>query len=258
MKMIFNEKKYVEDILALGKFTAKPSTDIYMLTKYYFHMGYRSEEIIEKIMEFVQVASNNPKAWKSRVKQTVKNFKGAKLNIVEEIHLTQSELDAIFALTKEHYQKLAFGLLVWLKVINTARGKQNDWMNLEDTVELFKDIQVNRNSADRDFMIGTLEEWGYVFNTVRSGSCAVKINYVDWEGAPVLTITSFSDFIADYYLYKKEKVIRCTECNKRIVVKKNARTKYCKSCARNANARKNCERVKKHRENQKKCKCNDL
>ena len=98
-------------------------------------------------------------------------------------------------------------------------------------------------------MIGTLEEWGYVFNTVRSGSCAVKINYVDWEGEPVLTINSFKDFIMDYYGYAGSKIIHCGECGRRIVAKRN--TKYCPVCSKNkkretARLRKQKERTQKN------------
>ena len=45
-----------------------------------------------------------------------------------------------------------------------------------------------------------------------------------------ITITSFDDFILDYYAYTGSKVIKCKECGKRVLVKGNARTQYCPPC----------------------------
>ena len=246
--MILNEKKYAEALLEGKELSNKPSTDVYVLVKYYYHLGLSPDDVMDKVMEFVEEVTGNSKGWKSKIKRSVKTLKDSKLNIVEEIHITKLEMDTILALKNEPLEKLAFGLLVWLKVHNVAKGKQNEWLNLDNSLSLFRDIQVNRNSVDRELMIGTLEELGYVFNSVRSGSCSMKLNYIDLEGESALTITSFDDFIMDYYIYKGSKVIKCKECGKRVMVKGNASTKYCPQCKKE----KELERHKRY--NEKRCK----
>ena len=248
MKMILNEKKYAEALLEGKELSNKPSTDVYVLVKYYYHLGLSPDDVMDKVMEFIEEVTGNSKGWKSKIKRSVKTLKDSKLNIVEEVHITKLEMDTILALKNEPLEKLAFGLLVWLKVHNVAKGKQNEWLNLDNSLSLFRDIQVNRNSVDGELMIGTLEELGYVFNSVRSGSCSMKLNYIDLEGEPVLTITSFDDFIMDYYIYKGSKVIKCKECGKRVMVKGNASTKYCPQCKKE----KELERHKRY--NEKRCK----
>lgn len=228
--MILNEKKYAEALLEGKELSNKPSTDVYVLVKYYYHLGLSPDDVMDKVMEFLEEVTGNSKGWKSKIKRSVKTLKDSKLNIVEEVHITKLEMDTILALKNEPLEKLAFGLLVWLKVHNVAKGKQNEWLNLGNSLGLFRDIQVNRNSVDRELMIGTLEELGYVFNSIRSGSCSMKLNYIDLEGEPALTITSFDDFILDYYAYIGSKVIKCEECGKRVLVKGNARTQYCPPC----------------------------
>lgn len=230
MKMILNEKKYAEALLEGKELSNKPSTDVYVLVKYYYHLGLSPDDVMDKVMEFVEEVTGNSKGWKSKIKRSVKTLKDSKLNIVEEIHITKLEMDTILALKNEPLEKLAFGLLVWLKVHNVAKGKQNEWLNLDNSLGLFRDIQVNRNSVDRELMIGTLEELGYVFNSVRSGSCSMKLNYIDLEGEPALTITSFDDFILDYYAYTGSKVIKCKECGKRVMIKPKSPAKMCKEC----------------------------
>lgn len=231
MKMILNEKKYAEALLEGKELSNKPSTDVYVLVKYYYHLGLSPDDVMDKVMEFVEEVTGNSKGWKSKIKRSVKTLKDSKLNIVEEVHITKLEMDTILALKNEPLEKLAFGLLVWLKVHNVAKGKQNEWLNLDNSLGLFRDIQVNRNSVDRELMIGTLEELGYVFNSVRSGSCSMKLNYIDLEGESALTITSFDDFIMDYHIYKGSKVINCKECGKRVLAKGN-KTQYCTECAK--------------------------
>ena len=231
MKMILNEKKYAEALLESKELSNKPSTDVYVLVKYYYHLGLSPDDVMDKVMEFIEEVTGNSKGWKSKIKRSVKTLKDSKLNIVEEVHITKLEMDTILALKNEPLEKLAFGLLVGLKVHNVAKGKQNEWLNLDNSLGLFRDIQVNRNSVDRELMIGTLEELGYVFNSVRSGSCSMKLNYIDLEGESALTITSFDDFIMDYHIYKGSKVINCKECGKRVLAKGN-KTQYCTECAK--------------------------
>ena len=197
MKIIPNEKKYAEHILATKYLSSKPSTEISVLIKYFYYLGLSPEEVMGKMMEFMEEATGNSKAWKMKLKRDIKSKQDSKLNVVEQIHITQTELDAIGMLKNEALERLAFGLLVLLKIENEAKGRSGDWIVLKNSSDLFKDIKVNRNSVQRELMIGTLEELGYVFNSVRSGKCAMKINYVDFEGEPAITITSFDDFIVE-------------------------------------------------------------
>lgn len=233
MKIIPNEKKYAEHILATKYLSSKPSTEISVLIKYFYYLGLSPEEVMGKMMEFMEEATGNSKAWKMKLKRDIKSKQDSKLNVVEQIHITQTELDAIGMLKNEALERLAFGLLVLLKIENEAKGRSGDWIVLKNSSDLFKDIKVNRNSVQRELMIGTLEELGYVFNSVRSGKCAMKINYVDFEGEPAITITSFDDFIVDYCAYKGTKVINCKECGKRVIAK-GRNSKYCAECAKEA------------------------
>ena len=230
MKIIPNEKKYAEQILETKQLSSKPSTEISVLIKYFYHLGLSPEEVMDKMMEFMEEATGNSKAWKMKLKRDIKSKQDSKLNVVEQIHITQTELDAIGMLKNESLERLAFGLLVLLKIDNEAKGRNGEWIVLKNSSELFKDIKVNRNSVERELMIGTLEELGYVFNSVRSGKCAMKINYIDFEGEPAMTITSFEDFIVDYCAHKGVKVINCKECGKRVMFKGRARTQYCPEC----------------------------
>lgn len=231
MKIIPNEKKYAEQILETKQLSSKPSTEISVLIKYFYHLGLSPEEVMDKMMEFMEEATGNSKAWKMKLKRDIKSKQDSKLNVVEQIHITQTELNAIGMLKNESLERLAFGLLVLLKIDNEAKGRNGEWIVLKNSSELFKDIKVNRNSVERELMIGTLEELGYVFNSVRSGKCSMKINYIDFEGEPAMTITSFEDFIVDYCSYKGVKVINCKECGKRVIAK-GRNSKYCAECAK--------------------------
>lgn len=231
MKIIPNEKKYAEQILETKQLSSKPSTEISVLIKYFYHLGLSPEEVMDKMMEFMEEATGNSKAWKMKLKRDIKSKQDSKLNVVEQIHITQTEINAIGMLKNESLERLAFGLLVLLKIDNEAKGRNGEWIVLKNSSELFKDIKVNRNSVERELMIGTLEELGYVFNSVRSGKCSMKINYIDFEGEPAMTITSFEDFIVDYCSYKGVKVINCKECGKRVIAK-GRNSKYCAECAK--------------------------
>ena len=62
----------------------------------------------------------------------------------------------------------------------------------------------------------------------------MKINYIDFEGEPAMTITSFDDYIMDYHKYKGKRVIVCKHCQKRVVVKPKSPAKSCKECSKEA------------------------
>lgn len=228
--MIPNEKKFAMEILETKQLSNKPSTEISVLIKYYYHLGLTPDEILEKMMEFMEEVTGNSKAWKSKLKRDIKSKKDAKLNMVESITITKLEMEVIEKLKNDTLERIAFGLLVMLKIENVAKERQGEWIVLKNAGDLFKDIGVNRNSVERDLLIGKLEELGYVFSTNKAGKCSMKINYIDFEGEPAMTIASFDDYIMDYHKYKGAKIIECKKCNKRLKVKGRARTQYCSTC----------------------------
>ena len=232
--MIPNEKKFAIEILKSKQLSNKPSTEISVLIKYYYHLGLTPDEILEKMMEFMEEVTGNSKAWKSKLKRDIKSKKDAKLNMVESVTITKLEMEVIEKLKNDTLEKIAFGLLVMLKIENVAKERQGEWIVLKNAGDLFKDIGVNRNSVERDLLIGRLEELGYVFTTNKAGKCSMKINYIDFEGEPVATITSFDDYIMDYHKYKGKRVIICKHCQKRVVVKPKSPAKSCKECSKEA------------------------
>ena len=68
----------------------------------------------------------------------------------------------------------------------------------------------------------------------------IILNYIDLDYNSediAITITSFNDFILDYYKYIGHKVIECKECGDRVLVKGNASTKYCQQCSKKVKLR---------------------
>ena len=70
----------------------------------------------------------------------------------------------------------------------------------------------------------------------------IKLNYVNNDSPVIMTITEFDCLDVYYNWWKnsfKGKLVVCKECGKLILEKNiNARTKYCKDCAKRINIEK--------------------
>ena len=251
MNFVANEVRYVEDLLEKKQLTPRKVTkELRMIAKYYLSQ-YDKQTSIEMLVEFMNQVSENGNRWRKTIESIVNDLIGKQdfeLRDIEEIHITESELNTIKALDSELEQRYAFGLIVYCKIWNYK--KKGKFVRIESTTHFAKDCDVNVKRVDREKLFHRLKTKGLVGVPRKTGSDSVEVLFVDHEGESSLTIPikNIEKFIYYYYdLVNKHKVKECAVCRDLILVKGNASTKYCDKCKRE----KELDKYKKY--NSKRC-----
>lgn len=238
MRKILNERKYAE--MCLEEFYLDDSIipTLIILIKYWYHNGHNQEEILIELDDFMKQAYGDyiPHQWADKLKDLAKQYCTDKytLSEVDEIYISKKEMDAIKSVKKQELQRVAFSLLVNCKIRNAKRGIADNRVKDSDK-DVFADANVRRSMRVKQDMLRELKELGLV--EFPKMGLDILITFIDLETDfsveknRAITITSFDDFILDYYAYTGSKVIKCKECGKRVLVKGN-KTQYCTECAK--------------------------
>lgn len=257
MHKITNEKKYAE--MCLKEFYLDKSVipTLIILIKYWHHNGFNQDEVMSKLDEFMKEAYGDyiPHKWRDKLKDLTKQYCSDKYNLsmVDEVYISEKEIDVIKSIKGQENQRLAFSLLVNCKIRNAKRGIADNRVKDNDKI-IFADANVKRGANAKQKMLRRLMELG-LLEFPKMG-LDIIITFIDLETDfsikenRAITIDSFDDFILDYYAYTGSKVIKCKECGKRVMVKGNARTQYCTDCAKQKKLEQTLSSNKKARKNQ--------
>ena len=237
MRKIVNEKKYAEMCLREFHLNSTIIPTLIILDTSSSHNGHTQDEILVKLDGFMKEAYGdyNPHQWTDKFRDLTKQYCSDKysLSMVDEVYISKKEMDAIKSVKKQELQRVAFSLLVNCKIRNAKRGIADNRVKDSDK-DVFADANVRRSMRVKQNMLRELKELGLV--EFPKMGLDILITFIDLETDfsieknRAITITSFDDFILDYYAYTGSKVIKCKECGKRVLVKGNARTQYCPPC----------------------------
>lgn len=236
MNFVANEVRYVENLLEKKQLTPRKVTkELRMIAKYYLSR-HDKQTSIELLVDFINQVSDNGNRWRKTIESIVNDLIGKQdfeLRDIEEIHITESELNSIKALDSDLEQRYAFGLIVYCKIWNYK--KKGRFVRIDSTTHFAKDCDVNAKREDREKLFHRLKTKGLVNIPRKTGSDSVEVLFVDHEGEPSLTIPikNIEKFIYYYYDWNGEsKTKECAVCGELILVKGKASTKYCDKCKR--------------------------
>ena len=248
MEFVVNEVKHVENLLKDKKVTPrKVMKELRLIVQYYLSKGYTKEETVELTVQFMNDVNGNSSGekWRKRIESTANDIiskQDYELRDIEEIHITNSELEVIKTLSSELEQKYAFGLLVYCKIWNYK--KQGKFVRIESTTNFAKNVEVNAKAKDRELLFNRLQEKGLINVPRKTGSDSIEVLYVNYTDEVGITIPleDIDKFIYYYYQWSnKGKIKRCEVCGELILTTSN-RSKYCKPCAKATNIKKTNEK----------------
>lgn len=255
MSVILNEKEQAEKIIEKGEIGNKPTSTLFLLSKYY-----RQEEKLgekktaQKLNEFMEknYKGYNEALWEDIIEDISKKGKKYLLQEIESINITKAELDNISSIENIKYEKLLFTMLCYAKLYNTLSDINNGWVNT-DIKELYKVARVTVKYRNNKFLyLNDLEKTGLISFSSKNDNLNIKVNFIDNDSDVVLKINDFRELGYEYQNYIGDgKFIRCSECER--LVKKNGEndhsTKYCTKCAKEIFNKQCRENMKKYREN---------
>lgn len=238
MSVILNEKEQAEKIIKKGEVGNKPTSTLFLLSKYY-----RQEEKLgekktaQKLNEFMEknYKGYNEALWEDIIEDISKKGKKYLLQEIKSINITKSELDEIASVENIKYKKLLFTMLCYAKLYNTLSDTNNGWVNTE-IKEIYKVARVTvKYRNDKFLYLNDLENTGLISFSNKNDNLNMKVNFIDNDSEVVLKIKDFRELGYEYQNYIGDgKFIRCSECG-RLVKKKSNKdnsTKYCLSCKR--------------------------
>lgn len=242
MSIIMNEREFALEVIDRKTLGDSPIKTLYILSKYYFSVGYTKKKVASLLKE--AVLRNDPKAvlqcWEDVISDVIKKSKGSTLIEVDGIFLTKKEMDICASIEAKRVQRLFFTILCLAKYENAVRRDTSGWVNTKYK-DIFKLANIDLSKDRQCDLIYTLVTGGYITLSKKSSSLSFKVECLDYDGDAYLSVTDFRNLGNQYLRYIGEPYIECANCG--LVVRRTGRSqKYCKSCAADVNRMKTSER----------------
>ncbi|APR02535.1 TPA: hypothetical protein ACXDAY_002332 [Clostridium botulinum] len=233
---------------------------IYLLTKDYCLQNKERKEVYKLIMEDLKKTLGNKfiyTKWNKTVKGIVNRFYRdksiykfeVKMNDINEIRISQNELQTIRQLDNLVLEKIAFTMLVYAKISKIQMQRENNdyWVNKSCSV-ICREAKVGLRGDKQKRIMNELYKREYITTSNINTKINIKLNFGDKENVKNeddLVITDFDGVVHQYLIWRGEKWKRCLVCDKWIRVKNKERTKYCNKCSKE----KRLERQRKYMKN---------
>lgn len=256
--VIVNEERIVEKALEGKLLIENQAKVVHLLIKYYCGQGKTDmldiKETIFKVMCKCDSEFTRPKWNEYLEKQIFKYIKNKEryggtddLIHIQDIKITKKELEVIDKLKDKKLQKMAFILLVYVKINQQFHKNDSEWINYA-LGNIFKEAKVIGDSQTKVKLLHELSKKELITNNFDNRKCSIKINYIDNDSDSILTLNDFEGVIHYYLNYLGEHWKKCIECGKWFVVKGN-KQEYCKICAKDKQLKWQRESMKKLRKN---------
>lgn len=237
MPVVLNETKQAEYIIEKGEVGSKPTSTLFLLGKYYRQKEkLDTEHTFCKLNEFMKknYKNYNSATWEDIIEDISKKANKYTLREVDNIGITQSELDKIKELQNIKYEKLLFTMLCYAKFYNTISENNNGWINT-DIQEIYRIARVTVKYKKEKFLyLNDLERSGLISFSNKNDNLNLRVNFFDMDNNPILVINDFRELGYEYLNFiGNGRFIRCKCCNRlvRRKSKKDFSTKYCNDCA---------------------------
>ena len=232
MNIILNEREWAQAAIAARSLGAKPAETLCRIARYYYQCeGFKRKEVRGKLEDFVLQC--DPDAvlvkWADIIERAVKQAGKYPIIDIDEINVTESEMEKIASVNGKQTRRLAFTLLCIAKYWNAVRETNNDWVNTPDK-ELMNMANIKTSIRRQGQMLHEMKDAGYIRFSNRVDSLNIQVKFVDNDSPVALRITDFRKLGNQYLLYCGEPYFQCKECG--ITIKRNSNVhKYCPECA---------------------------
>lgn len=233
MSTVLNEVKQAEFIIKSGEVGNKPSSTLFILAKYYRQkQELNKEQTFQKLNEFMQnnYKNYNSAKWEDIMEDISKKATKYPMREIDNIGITQYELDMIRTLKNIKYEKLLFTMLCYAKLHNMNSENNNGWVNTS-IQELYRIARVSvKYKKDKFLILNDLEQTGLIAFSKKNDNLNLQVSFVDMDGASILSVADFRELGYEYLNYiGEENFIRCSKCGK-LAKRTGKRNKYCFKC----------------------------
>ena len=238
--LILNEEKYAKEIYC-GKNTEIKSAllKIQYVTRYLLYIENKNDADIYKLcVKWMQDNHNNfeESCYSNVISRAIKLARKQPFYNIEDIKITQSELDIISSLNNLRAEKVLFVLLCMAKHQRVSNGFTNGLVKYSIT-ELCKMARISVPAEDREYILYNIVKHGFLGYPKKNNTQCLIVNFIDDKDDAVLELDedACKELAYQYLKWKDkdkndEKYKKCECCNRLMKVSKKNNNRFCEFC----------------------------
>ena len=255
--LILNEEKYAKDLYE-GKTPDVKSimTKIRYVTRYLIHSDHKSvDEVYKTTVQWLKEHHSNfdESGYSNVISDAIKGAAKYPFYIIDNIKITQSELETISSLDNLRAEKMLFVLLCMAKQQSMSNGFTNGLVKYSIT-DLCKMGRVSVPADDREYILYEIVRKGLLGYPKKNNTQCLIVNFMNTDEVVLeLDETDCQELAYIYLSWKNDGkgYAKCQRCHRLMKQGKTKPKKYCETCAKEAERENTRERVRRYRE-----KCN--
>ena len=236
--LILNEERYAKNLYE-GKNQDVKSimTKIRYITRYLVHSEQKSnDEVYSITVQWLKEHHNNfdESSYSNIISDAIKGAAKYPFYIIDNIKITQSELDAISSLNNLRAEKILFVLLCMAKQQSMSNGFTNGLVKYSMT-ELCKMARVSVPADDREYILYDIVQSNLLGYPKKNNTQCLIVNFINTD--EIILELDETDCQELAYVYLKWKnndkgYTRCQRCRRLMKQGKTKPKKYCEECAK--------------------------
>ena len=235
--LILNEKQYAENLYYGNNDQVKSVLGkIGYITRYHLYVvGYTDEENYKRTVEWMNKNHDNfdESYYSNLISDAIKRAYKYPFYNIENIKITQSELDSIASLDNLRAEKVLFVLLCMAKQQQIVNGFTNGLVKYSLT-DLCKFARISVPADDREYILHNILQKGLLGCPKKNDTKCLIVNCINNDGDIALQLdeTDCQELAYVYLNWKNngKGFTRCQCCNILIKQSKNGIRKYCEIC----------------------------
>lgn len=252
MSIVLNEYDWAERAIKERVLGKKPYETLSRVAKYYTYKNYARKDVRRMLDEFLMQCEPTASlvTWSDTLDSAAKYASKYPLIMIDEIAITQPEMERIDALPGKQLRRLAFTLLCIAKYLCSVSDNTNYWVNTPDN-EIMKMANINTSIKRQSNMFGQLRDEGMIRFSKQIDNLSVQVLFAE-SGDIALRVTDFRNLGYQYMKYHGEPYFECAHCGLTEKIKSTTKRrpqKYCAQCAVEIRTRQNVNSVMRLRNN---------
>jgi hypothetical protein len=234
--LILNEEEYAKSLYeGKNKDVKSAMAKIRCITRYLVHSMLESDDDVYKLsVEWMKKNHDNfdESCYSNVISDAIKKAHQYPFYVIDNIKITQSELDVISSLNNLRAEKVLFVLLCMAKQQRLANGFTSGLVKYSMT-ELCKLARVSVPADDREYILYEIVKKGFLDYPKKNDTQCLIVNFMNFDDVVLELDETDCQELAYVYLSWKNNgkgYTRCKRCNRLIKQSKNGIRKYCEIC----------------------------